>query len=164
MKKKSVAGVVVGVLAILAVVSISYVAARNNVQPADENGFRPVNAGNQAAEQSAKGDVEETTLQVSRLSCGSCLYTIESELRKFDGMVGMKADLASGLVVVAHTREFPPSRIASVITETGYPAKVVEPAASGNAGKPGVSGSGGSGCNGCGPRGCSYPGTPPPQG
>ncbi|MBU0481213.1 MAG: heavy-metal-associated domain-containing protein [Proteobacteria bacterium] len=162
MNKKSVIGVVVGVVALLVVASISFVAARN-VQTPDEKGFRTVSTAGEAAPLPT-GDVEETTLQVSRLSCGSCLYTIESELRKFDGMVGMKADLASGLVVVAHTKDFTPARIASVITETGYPATVVDSAAAGNLPKPGASGSGGSGCNGCGPRGCSYPRAPQQQG
>ena len=164
MKKKTVVGVVVGALAVLVVASFSYVAARN-AQPVDEYGYRPVESAPQKqAKAVPAGELEETTLQVSKLSCGSCLYTIETELKKFDGMVGMKADLGSGLVLVSHTKEFPSARIASVITETGYPAQVVDAKKAGDLLKKSGSGSGSSGCGGCGPRGCSYPTAPPQQG
>lgn len=74
-------GVIIGVLAIVAVLSIFLVAAKND-KSVDKNAM-------------------ETTLQVARLSCSSCLATIEGELRKFDGMLAMRwpwrlrADLCS---------------------------------------------------------------------
>jgi len=144
MKEKIKFGIVAGVFAVLAILSITYVGAR---------GVRGVN------------DVEETTFQVSRLSCGSCLATIEGELRRYDGMVGMRADLARGLVTVSHTEEFTPEQIAAAITGAGYPAEVAD--VSGQAGQaPTDSGNvQGYGCGrGCGSRGCAFPAAPPEQG
>ena len=108
----------------------------------------------------------ETTLQVARLSCGSCLATIEGELRKFDGMLGMRADLSQGLVTVSHTEALTPEKIAEVVTSAGYPAKLVDVADSG-AKVPATAAGGGSGCGsgrGCGPGGCGLPVAPSEKG
>jgi copper chaperone CopZ len=114
------------------------------------------------------GDASESSFRVSNLSCGSCLGTIEQELRKYDGMVNMKADLGLGLVTIGHTAALPALAIAAVITEAGYPARVLSVqeaellqgrAASGGAGNAGV------GCGGCGAGGCGLPQQyAPPQG
>ena len=139
MKGKTKIGVLAGVLTVAIIMSISYVAAKNSGTV-------------------DRKDLLETTLEVSRLSCGSCLATIEAELRKYDGMVDMQSDLFKGQVTVAHTVALAPEKIASVITELGYPAAVlVSQAASANGGVV-ASGNGGSaGCGGCGPRGCGLP-------
>ena len=143
MKGKTKIGVLVGVLALVAVISISFVAAKNS---------GPVN----------RKDLLETTLEVSRLSCGSCLATIEAELRKYDGMVDMQGDLFKGQVTVAHTVALAPEKIATVISELGYPAKVLLSQAASATGIVTVPGNRGSaGCSGCGPRGCGLP-VPPP--
>lgn len=140
MKSKAKIGVISGVAAILLALSITFVVAGNS--------------------RVAKGDATETTLQVANLSCGSCLYTIEGELRKYPGMVGMTADLASGLVTVRHTAELTPERLAQLVTQAGYPAQV---AAAGAGAPVAAGGAGGFGCGrGCGPRGCALP--PPGQG
>jgi copper chaperone CopZ len=134
MKSKAKIGVISGVAAILVALSITFVVAGNRL--------------------GITGEVSETTLQVSNLSCGSCLYTIESELRKYPGMVGMTADLASGLITVKHTAELAPDRLAELVTEAGYPARL----AAAEAVKTPASGPGGFGCGrGCGPRGCAIP-------
>ena len=146
MQGKTKFGVIIGAIAIVAVLSISFVAAKNS---------RAVNK-----------DGLETTLQVSRLSCGSCLATIEGELRKFDGMLGMRADLARGLVTVSHTEAFTPEKIAEVVTAAGYPAKLVDVADSA-ASVPATGAVGGSGCGsgrGCGPGGCGLPVAPSEKG
>ncbi len=144
MKSKAMIGVISGVAAILVALSITFVVAGNR--------------------RIAAGDVSETTLQVSNLSCGSCLQTIESELRKYPGTVGMTADLATGLVTVKHTAELSGERLAELVTQVGYPARV---AAAGIAGAPlaGPAGAGGYGCGrGCGSGGCAFPAQPPGQG
>jgi copper chaperone CopZ len=146
MQGKTKFGVIAGAIAIVAVLSISFVAAKND-RAVNKNGL-------------------ETTLQVSRLSCGSCLATIEGELRKFDGMLGMRADLSQGLVTVSHTEVFTPEKIAEVVTAAGYPAKLVDVADSG-ARVPETGVFGGSGCGGgrgCGPGGCGLPIAPPERG
>lgn len=99
----------------------------------------------------------ETVLQVSRLSCGACLKTIEDELRKHKGMLGMNADLATGLVTVKHTAELSPERLAELVTAAGYPATVAPPATAAN--QAGAAGS--PGCRGCGPKGCNLPAPAP---
>ena len=142
MKDKVKFSVITGAIALLVVLSISFVAAKNS--------------GNSGK------DLLETTLQVSNLSCGSCLANIEGELRKYDGMAGMNADLGKGIVVVSHTEELSPGKIAAAISGIGYPAKVIvsqigDGKASGGAGFKGGSG----GCGGCGPRGCGLPAPPP---
>ncbi|MDT8336050.1 MAG: heavy metal-associated domain-containing protein [Desulfurivibrionaceae bacterium] len=143
MKRNTRFGVLIGAIAIVAMLSISFVAA-NSDKARNENAL-------------------ETTLQVSRLSCGSCLATIEGELRKFDGMLDMRADLGRGLVTVSHTELFPPPEIAKAVTAAGYPARVVDTAKSGGPTPP-AGNSRGSGCSGCGPAGCGLPVTPPERG
>jgi copper chaperone CopZ len=147
MKGKTKIGVLVGVLAVAIIMSISYVAAKNSKD------------GSAIADNTK--DLTETTLQVSNLSCGSCLSNIEAELSKSAGMAGMSADLGKGLVAIRHTDELSPEKIASIITGIGYPAKVLVSQAS-NTKAPSVLGDprAASGCSGCGPRGC---GLTPPQ-
>jgi copper chaperone CopZ len=140
MKGKSKFGLIAGAAVIAALLSISFVAAKND-KVGDRNAL-------------------ETTLQVSRLSCGSCLATIEDELRKFDGMLGMRADLSQGLVTVSHTAAFAPQKIAEVVTAAGYPAQLVAGAGSVGPASAGVAGGCGSG-RGCGPGGCGLPVSPP---
>ncbi|MDF1577913.1 MAG: heavy metal-associated domain-containing protein [Desulfobulbales bacterium] len=146
MKGKTRFGVLIGAVAIVAVLSISLVAANSN--------------------KARKENALETTLQVSRLSCGACLASIEGELRKFDGMLGMRADLAQGLVTVSHTDSFAPQQIAATVTAAGYPARVVDIAEFGDAVQP-AGNSRGYGCgsgSGCGPSGCGLPIAPPERG
>lgn len=144
MKGKNRFVILVGLLTIGAVLSVAFVAAKND--------------------DGSNGKGLETTLQVSRLSCGSCLATIEGELRKFEGMLGMRADLSQGLVTVSHTEDFLPEKIAEVVTAAGYPAELV--ADSGvkvpTDGAPSRSGCGGG--RGCGSGGCGLPVTLPEKG
>jgi copper chaperone CopZ len=105
----------------------------------------------------ATGTAGETVLQVSNLSCGACLKTIETELRKNKGMLGMNSDLATGLITVKHTAELTPERLAELVTAAGYPAKVASAGTAANqAGTPG--------CRGCGPKGCNLPAPAPSKG
>jgi copper chaperone CopZ len=68
--------------------------------------------------------VQRTSYLVSNLSCSSCLATIEAELKGLPGTIGMDADLQRGRVTVDHQPELGYERIASTITNVGYPAKV----------------------------------------
>jgi len=68
--------------------------------------------------------VQRTSYLVSNLSCSSCLATIEAELKGLPGTIGMDADLQRGRVTVDHQPELGYERIASTITDVGYPAKV----------------------------------------
>lgn len=94
------------------------------------------------------GNVGETVLQVSNLSCGACAKHIEGELRKHKGMEGMSTDIAAGQITIKHTAELPPERLAELVTAAGYPAKV---APAGTAADQAVA-TAGPGCKGCAPK------------
>jgi copper chaperone CopZ len=71
------------------------------------------------------GTISRTTLQVSNLSCTSCLNTIADELRTIPETYGMDAYLSRGVVIVDHASTYDNAKIASTISGLGYPAKVV---------------------------------------
>ena len=73
----------------------------------------------------ATGTISRTTLQVSNLSCTSCLANIAAELGKLADTYGMNGYLSRGVVIVDHADSLENSRIASIITDLGYPARVV---------------------------------------
>jgi copper chaperone CopZ len=122
----------VAVLLLVVGASISLVAAWNNDPPV-----------------SLPEGPTRTSLLVGNLTCGACLARIEETLRQHEGMVGMEADLASGLVTVAHTAVFAPQRIEAAITEAGYPAQVLTEAEAAALASP----QGAGGCRGCRPGG-----------
>ncbi|HKJ14387.1 MAG TPA: heavy metal-associated domain-containing protein [Desulfobulbales bacterium] len=72
-----------------------------------------------------EGTISRTTLQVSNLSCTSCLANIAAELSKLSETYGMQGYLNRGIVIVDHTDNLENSRIAAVITGLGYPARVL---------------------------------------
>jgi copper chaperone CopZ len=72
-----------------------------------------------------EGTISRTTLQVSNLSCTSCLANIAAELSKLSETYGMQGYLNRGIVIVDHTDNLENSRIEAVITGLGYPARVL---------------------------------------
>lgn len=109
-------------------------------------------------------DTTRSTFKVENLSCGSCLSKISYELKGYEGMVGMDADLWKGLVMVDHQEPLSGEEIASVITNLGYPATLLDEAevaelnqdpqdqaqTQNNAGYGGCGGCGSRGGGGCG--------------
>jgi len=73
----------------------------------------------------ATGTVSRTTLQVSNLSCTSCLNNIAAELKKLPETYGMNGYLSRGIVIVDHTNAIETNRIAAIISGLGYPARAV---------------------------------------
>jgi copper chaperone CopZ len=73
----------------------------------------------------AGGTVSRTTLQVSNLSCTSCLANIAAELSKLPETYGMNGYLSRGVVLVDHADTLENNRIAAIISGLGYPARVV---------------------------------------
>ena len=69
--------------------------------------------------------INRTTLQVSNLSCTSCLNNIAAELSKLSDTYGMNGYLSRGIVLVDHAETLENSRIAAVISGLGYPARVL---------------------------------------
>jgi copper chaperone CopZ len=66
--------------------------------------------------------VQRSNFTVGNLSCTSCLATIEAELKRLQGTVGMDADLRAGRVTVDHFSSLEYEKIAKAITSLGYPA------------------------------------------
>lgn len=69
--------------------------------------------------------LKQTTLEVSNLSCGSCLTRIDDTLKSYVGYSRLRADLRRGIVIVEHESALKENVIARAITDIGYPAKVV---------------------------------------
>jgi copper chaperone CopZ len=69
--------------------------------------------------------LKQTTLEVSNLSCGSCLSRIDDTLKGYPGYSKLGADLRQGIVVVEHESTLKEQTIAKAISDIGYPAKVV---------------------------------------
>ena len=73
----------------------------------------------------ANDTISRTTLQVSNLSCSSCLSNISAELSKLTDTYGMNGYLSRGIVIVDHADALENSRIAAIISDLGYPARVL---------------------------------------
>lgn len=73
----------------------------------------------------ASGSVSRTTLQVSNLSCSSCLSNIATELSKLTETYGMNGYVSRGIVIVDHNVTLEGSRIVAIISDLGYPARVL---------------------------------------
>jgi copper chaperone CopZ len=73
----------------------------------------------------ASGTLNRTTLQVSNLSCTSCLSNIAERLRNIPETYGMNGYLNRGIVIVDHADVSINTEIATAISGLGYPARVV---------------------------------------
>ena len=69
--------------------------------------------------------LKQATLEVSNLSCGSCLTRIDDALKGYAGYSRLGADLRRGIVIVEHLSALKENIIAKAISDIGYPAKVV---------------------------------------
>ncbi len=69
--------------------------------------------------------VTRTTMKVANLSCISCLTNIKAELSTFTGTIGMNSDLSKGIVAIDHESSINGNKIAGIITNLDYPAKVI---------------------------------------
>ena len=76
--------------------------------------------------QASAGELSRTIMKVSKLTCGSCLTYIDSKLKGFPEVDGMGASLREGIVAVDHKPSLKPEKIASIITQLGYPAVVIK--------------------------------------
>ncbi len=83
---------------------------------------------------------QKSIFTVERLSCGSCLATIEASLRPLAGYVGMDADIGRGLVGVVHEEGLAAGRIAETISAAGYPAALRQTVAAAGAERLGPAG------------------------
>lgn len=74
--------------------------------------------------------MNEILMEVTGMTCGSCVRHVTSALKAVDGVEDVAVDLASGRVAVRGRPGTEPNRLTSAVADAGYPARVVEGAAS----------------------------------
>lgn len=62
----------------------------------------------------------ESTFTVSGMVCRNCEVMITSSIERIEGVVGVTASPASGLVVVTSERPVDPERVCVAIADAGY--------------------------------------------
>ena len=61
-----------------------------------------------------------TTYDVVGMTCGHCELSVQEELSELDGVLEVKADHASGHVVVTSTDTLDRAAVAAAVEEAGY--------------------------------------------
>lgn len=69
--------------------------------------------------------MNEINLNVSGMTCGSCVKHVTNTLKALDGVGDVKIDLATGKVMVTRTTDKTVDLIAALI-EDGYPSQLLE--------------------------------------
>lgn len=69
----------------------------------------------------------KAVLRVDGMTCGGCISTIKSSLAPFEGIEGIRVDLASGTAEIVYdsTRHQDAGKMAAAITANGYPTSVL---------------------------------------
>jgi Cu+-exporting ATPase len=65
----------------------------------------------------------DTNIQVSGMSCRSCVSRVDRALRALDGVHEVQVDLRAGIVRVRHTDGVTADTLADGITRAGYPSQ-----------------------------------------
>lgn len=73
--------------------------------------------------------MNEILMDVTGMTCGSCVRHVTSALKAVDGVEDVAVDLASGRVAVRGRPGTEPDRLTSALADAGYPARTVEGAA-----------------------------------
>ena len=68
-------------------------------------------------------DMSEINLDVSGMTCGSCVKHVTNALKPLDGVQDVSVDLATGKVKVTRATDKADDLI-TALTEDGYPAKL----------------------------------------
>lgn len=68
--------------------------------------------------------MNEINLNVSGMTCGSCVKHVTNTLKALDGVGDVKIDLATGKVMVTRTTDKTVDLIAALI-EGGYPSQLL---------------------------------------
>jgi len=77
--------------------------------------------------------MNEILMEVTGMTCGSCVRHVTGALKAVDGVEDVAVDLASGRVAVRGRPGTAPNRLTSALTDAGYPARIVEGAAASSA-------------------------------
>jgi copper chaperone CopZ len=69
--------------------------------------------------------MQDTTLEVSGMSCKSCVARITRALEQTEGVQAVAVDLRGGIARIRHVPELAAAQLAARVTGVGYPAKVL---------------------------------------
>lgn len=70
------------------------------------------------------GNKLSTTLDVSGMSCPSCIRHINAALRDLEGVEDVEVKLADGRVVVQHTADAKTEAMVAALEEAGYESQL----------------------------------------
>ncbi|WP_316520021.1 heavy-metal-associated domain-containing protein [Kitasatospora brasiliensis] len=76
--------------------------------------------GTNAAAAPAADSAQTSVFQVKGMTCGHCVSSVTTELKKLDGVNDVAVDLATGQVTVGSTQALADSDVAAAIDEAGY--------------------------------------------
>ena len=62
-----------------------------------------------------------TSIKIDNLKCGGCANSITSGLSKMDGIEGVKVDLETSSVEIAHSDEVTEDSLKQKLAKMGYP-------------------------------------------
>jgi len=66
--------------------------------------------------------MNDTTLQVTGMSCGGCAGRVTRTLRQLEGVHEVEVELASGTVRIRHAPALLASALSERVTAAGYPS------------------------------------------
>lgn len=69
--------------------------------------------------------MNNTTLQVSGMTCGSCIKRVERAVTGLGDVHETQVDLANAVVRICHTDAVTAAQLADRIAAAGYPSRVV---------------------------------------
>lgn len=71
-------------------------------------------------------DSATTTLAIEGMTCGACTSAVESGLKDLPGVMSVSVSLLSERAIVEHDPEITPEKIADVIEDRGFGARILE--------------------------------------
>lgn len=69
------------------------------------------------------GNTRETTLNITGMSCGSCVRHVSEALRALDGVTQVEVELRTGAVRVRHDAGTAIASLIDAVAKAGYPAR-----------------------------------------
>jgi copper chaperone CopZ len=67
--------------------------------------------------------MQDTTLQVSGMTCKSCVARVNRALSGLDGVREIEVELGRGMVRIRHAPELTAMQLAERVSKAGYPSR-----------------------------------------
>jgi Cu+-exporting ATPase len=67
--------------------------------------------------------MQDTTLQVSKMSCQSCVARVNRALSSIEGVREIEVELRRGIVRIRHAPELTAIELAERVSAAGYPSR-----------------------------------------